>query len=61
VKSGTSTKIYKKINVKKNGALTFKKGKYAKKSFKIKLKITASGNSKYNSKTLTKTVIVKVK
>lgn len=62
VKKGTTSKIYKKITVnKKTGAITFKKGKYAKKTYKVKLKITAKGNSSYESKTITKTVKVKVK
>ena len=42
VKSGTTSKIYKKITVnKKTGAITFSKGKYSKKTYSIKLKITA--------------------
>ena len=62
VKSGTTAKIYKKITVNaKTGAITFKKGSYAKKTYSIKLKTTAAGNSDYNSKTVTKTVKVKVK
>ena len=62
VKSSTTSKIYKKITVnKKTGAITFSKGKYAKKTYSIKLKITAKGNSEYKSKVITKTVKVKVK
>ena len=61
VKKGTTSKIYKKIKISKKGVITFKKGKYAKKTYKIKLKITAAGNSKYNKKTVTKTIKVKVK
>ncbi len=62
VKKGTTSKIYKKIKVnKKTGAITFKKGKYTKKTYKIKLKITAKGNSSYDSKTITKVVKVKIK
>jgi hypothetical protein len=62
VKSGTTAKIYKKIKVNsKTGAITFKKGKCAKKTYNVKLKITVSGNSTYKSKTLYKTVKVKVK
>ncbi|MGN1138575.1 MAG: leucine-rich repeat domain-containing protein [Ruminococcus sp.] len=62
VKSGTTSKIYKKITVnKKTGAITFSKGKYSKKTYNIKLKITAKGNSEYKSKVITKTVKVKVK
>lgn len=62
VKKGTAKAIYKKINVnKKNGKFTFKKGKYSRKTYKIKLKITVSGNKDYNAKTLTKVVKIKVK
>ncbi len=62
VKSGTTAKIYKKIKVNsRTGAITFKKGKYAKKTYKINLKITVSGNSTYKSKTLYKTVKVRIK
>ncbi len=62
IKKGTTKKIYKKVKVnKKNGAITLKKGKYAKKTYKIKLKITAKGNNLYNSKTVTKTIKIKVK
>lgn len=62
VKKGTAAKIFKKITVNsKTGAITLKKGKYAKKTYKIKLKIVVKGNSKYKPKTLTKTVKIKVK
>ena len=62
VKNGTNAKIYKKITVnRKTGAITFKKGKYAKKTYKIKLKITVAGNADYNAKTVTKVVKIKVK
>lgn len=62
VKSGTTSKIYKKVTVNKtSGAITFKKGKYSKKTYKVNLKITVSGNSDYKSKSLSKTVSVKVK
>lgn len=62
VKNGTSAKIYSRITVNnKTGAIIFKKGKYAKKTYKIKLKITAAGNADYNAKTVTKVVKIKVK
>ena len=61
-KSGTTSSIYKKITVnKKTGAITFKKGKYAKKTYKVKLIIQASGNSRYEAKTITKTVKIQIK
>lgn len=62
IKNGTNAKIYNRITVNnKTGAITFKKGKYAKKTYKIKLKITAAGNADYNAKTVTKVVKIKVK
>ena len=61
VKKGTTKKIYKKVKVTNKGILKFKKGKYKKKTYKIKVKITAAGNANYLAKTLTKTVKVKVK
>ncbi len=61
VKKGTTKKILKKLKVSKKGVITFKKGKYAKKTYKIKLKITAKGNTNYNPKTLTKIVKIRVK
>jgi hypothetical protein len=62
VKSGTTAKIYSKITVnKKTGAITLKKGKYKKGVYKIKLKISVKGNSKYKAKTLSKVVKIKIK
>ncbi len=61
VKKGTTSKIFKKITVnKKTGAITFKKGKYNKKTYKVKLKISVKGNSKYADKILYKTVKIKI-
>lgn len=60
VKNGTTKTIYKKLSIK-SGAITFKKGAYAKKTYKIKVKITAKGNSKYKSKSINKIVKVKIK
>ncbi len=61
-KSGTTSSIYDKITVnKKTGAITLKKGKYAKQSYKVKLIITASGNSNYDNKTITITVKINIK
>ncbi|MBQ5566113.1 MAG: dockerin type I repeat-containing protein [Clostridia bacterium] len=62
VKSGTASKIYNRISVnKKNGAIKLKKGKYKKGVYKIKLKISVKGNSKYKAKTLSKVVKIKIK
>ena len=62
VKKGTSAKIYKKFSVnKKTGAITINKGKYSKKTYKIKLKITVNGGKYYGKITIDKTVKVRVK
>ncbi len=62
VKKGTTAAIYKKLSVnKKNGAVTLKKGNYKKKTYNVKLKITADGGTKYMGKTITKTVKIRVK
>lgn len=60
IKSGTTSSIYKKINVNKStGKITLKKGKYIKKTYKIRLKVIVSGNSNYNA--LSKYVTVKIR
>ena len=62
VKSGITKKIRKLVKINSKGVITIKKWKKAKKgTYKIKVKITASGNAKYNSKTITKTVTIRVK
>lgn len=61
VKSGTTKKIRTKVSVNSKGAITLKKGKYAKGTYKVQVKITAKGNSKYKSKTVTKTAKIKIK
>lgn len=61
VKQGTSGKIYKKLKISNKGVITLKKGKYNKGTYKVRVKISASGNSKYKSKAITKTIIIKVK
>ena len=61
VKSETSKKIRKKVTVSKKGVFTLNRGKYTKGTYKIKVKIFAKGNSKYKSKTINKTVTIKIK
>ncbi len=61
VKKGSTAKIFKKVTVKKNGKIVIKKGKYAKKTYKVVIKVTAKGNSEYKSKTIKKTIKIKVK
>lgn len=62
VKSGITKKIRKLVSINKKGAITIKKWKKAKVgTFKIKVRITAKGNSKYKPKTLIKTVKIKIK
>ena len=61
VKKGTTPKIYKKIKVdKKTGAIIFKKGKYPKKLYRVKLKIFVKGNSKYKAKTIIRTIKIRI-
>lgn len=61
VKKGSSLGIYKRITVKKNGCITIKKGNYSKKTYKIKLKITAKGDDYYKAKTVKKIIKIKIK
>ncbi len=54
-------KNFKKyFKVAKNGKITVKKG-LKKGTYKVKIKVTAAGNSKYNKATKTITIKVKVK
>ena len=58
----TTKKYYKKLTVNKTtGKVKLKKGKYTKGTIKLKVKIFAKGNSKYKSKTIKKTIKIKVK
>lgn len=50
----------KKITVAKNGKITVKKG-LKKGTYKVKIKVTAAGNSSYKAATKTVTVTIKVK
>lgn len=62
IKKGTSKKIRKYIKINKNGSVTVKKWKKAKKgSYKIKVKISAKGNSKYKPKSINKTFKIRIK
>lgn len=61
VKKGTSAKIFKKLKMNKKGAITLKKGKYKKGTYKIAVKISAAGNDRYKAASVTKTVKVKVR
>ncbi len=61
VKKGTASKLIKKIKINKKGVITLKKGKYAKKTYKIKIKITAGGNDNYKKKTISKIIKIKIK
>lgn len=61
LKKGTNKKIWKKLKINKKGVITVKKGKLTKKLYKIKVRITAKGNDKYNPKVIIKTVRLKVK
>jgi hypothetical protein len=61
MKKGTSKKLYKSIKLNKKGVLILKKAAYAKKTYKVRIRVTAAGNKSYNSKKLTKTVKLKIK
>ena len=51
----------KKITVKSNGKVVVKKGLKKKKTYKVKVAVTAAGDSSYGPKTVTKVFKVKVK
>ncbi len=61
VKKGSSAKLYKKVSVNKKGVITVKKGKYKKGTYKLKVKVTAKGTNNYESKSVTKTIKLKIK
>lgn len=61
VKKGSSAKLYKKVSVNKKGVITVKKGSYKKGTYKLKVKVTAKGNKNYESKSVTKTIKIKIK
>lgn len=50
----------KLIKITKAGKITVKKGLKKGKTYKLRVKITAKGNSKYNKKTVAKTVRIKI-
>ena len=62
IKKGSTAKLFKLSKISSKGVITLKRWKKAVKgNYKIKIKITAKGNSKYNRKTVTKTAKIKVK
>lgn len=62
IKSKISKKIRKLIKINSKGVITFKKWKKAKKGmYKINVKISAKGNSMYKSKSVSKTVKIRIK
>lgn len=50
----------KKITISKNGKVTVKKG-LKKKTYKVKVRITAPSTDTYRSESVTKTIVIKVK
>lgn len=61
-KNGSTVMTYKRLTVnKKTGKITIKKNYYPKGTFKIRVKITAKGNKNYKSKSVVKTIRIKVK
>ncbi|MBQ9673221.1 MAG: hypothetical protein IJV39_01195 [Ruminococcus sp.] len=67
VKSNKGSVTYKKVSgskyltINKKGVITVKKGKYKKGIYKLKVTITAKGNSNYKKKSITKKVNIKIK
>ena len=54
--------IKKFVKINSKGVITFKKWKKAEKgTYKFNVKITAKGNSKFNKKTITKTIKLRIK
>ena len=62
VKKGSTAKIFKLAKINSKGVITFSKWKKAKKgNYKLKVKITAAGNSEYKKKIVNKIVEIKIK
>lgn len=62
VKASVKKKLRPYISVNKKGVIKIKKWKNAKKgTYKMTVKITARGNTNYNSKVVTKTLKVRIK
>ena len=61
IKKGSAAKLFKKTRINSKGFITIKKGKYTKKTYKLKLRITVKGTQKYKPKTITKTVRIRIK
>ena len=62
VKKGSTAKIFKLAKINSKGVITFSKWKKAKKgNYKLKVKITAAGNSEYKKKIVNKIVKIKIK
>lgn len=62
VKKGSTAKIFKLAKINSKGVITLSKWKKAKKgTYKLKVTITAAGNSNYNKKTVNKVVKIKIR
>lgn len=62
VKKGSTAKIFKLAKINSKGVITLSKWKKAKKgNYKLKVKITAAGNTNYNKKTVNKVVNIKIR
>lgn len=61
VKKGSTAKLFKKAKISKKGVIKIKKVKLKKKTYKLKVSVTAAGNTEYDAKTVTVTVKVKIK
>lgn len=57
----TANKLKGKLSINNDGKITIKKGKYAKGTYKVKVSVTAAGDTNYTAKTVTKTINIKIK
>ena len=61
VKKGSNSKLFKLAKISNKGIITLKKWKKAKNgTYKLKVRITAKGNSAFKSKTINKVVKIRI-
>jgi hypothetical protein len=53
-------KLEKLVKLNKNGVIILAKGKYAKKTYKLKARITAAGNNSYSARKITRTIKIRL-
>lgn len=61
VKKGSSKKLFKKSSINGKGVITIKKCSLKKGTYRLKIKVSAAGTSKYKSASKTLTVKIKIK